>query len=373
MSEALAEVVADIDDPRTVAKVLEAAGADIEQPSESSTRQDLSTLFERYLSRRSNRSPSTVAQYKRTIPDFVEFAEEESATTTADLSTEVIDAYVDELQSKYDADSTILTHTKNVRAWLRWLNRRDLCDESVYRILDKEELGLSPQARDEAIPESEATAILANLRERRRGSRLHALMALLWIAGPRIGGVHSLDVSDFDPENREIRFRHRPETATRLKNGDEDDGTTGDGERNVELNQEAIEAIALYLETSRPDVTDEYGREPLFATEHGRACRTTLRRWVYRATSCRWASNDEQEVECTGDCDPDSDICSYSYYPHAIRRGVIVNHLSGGLRPDIASERFDVSVKTIRKHYDPRTKRQRKDDRAEAVRSCWVN
>jgi len=41
------------------------------------------------------------------------------------------------------------------------------------------------------------------------------------------------------------------------------------------------------------------------------------------------------------------------------------------LRPDRASERSDVSVKVIEKHYDPRLKRQRKEDRAEAVRKSW--
>jgi transposase len=66
----------------------------------------------------------------------------------------------------------------------------------------------------------------------------------------------------------------------------------------------------------------------------------------------------------------DTNVCPYSYYPHAIRRGAIVHHLSSGLRPDLASERFNVSIQTIKKHYDPRTKRKRKEDRSEAVRNA---
>ena len=201
---------------------------------------------------------------------------------------------------------------------------------------------------------------------------MHALIELLWNGGLRVGGAYSLDVCDFDPENNEVQLRHRPESGTRLKNGSEDEDTTGDGERNVALKDRVIDAIKLYIETERPDVVDEHGREPLFATQYGRAARSTLRRKVYRATSCRWAPEDTDGPTCDGCCDPDSDICEYSYYPHAIRRGAIVNHLSGGLRPSIASERFDVSIPTLRKHYDPRTKRRRKEDRSDAVRSAWA-
>ncbi|EMA25402.1 integrase [Haloarcula amylolytica JCM 13557] len=323
------------------------------------------------MTRRQDRSPSTRSQYKRTIPHFIKFAEEQGTLQPSEISTELVDSYVDELQGSYDADATIHTYTKNVRSWLQWLSNRNLCDESVYRILDKEEIGLSPAARDEAIPSMRASQILQHLRNKRRGTEIHALIELLWNAGPRIGGVHSSDVEDFDPENRELRFRHRPETGTRLKNGDGADRTSGDGERNVELSDRVVEAIQLYIETTRPDITDEHGREPLFTTQHGRASRSTLRRWVYKATSCRWVSIEAEDQVCDGSCCPDSDVCSHSYYPHAIRRGAIVHHLSGGLRPDLASERFDVSTKIIRKHYDPRTKRQRREDRAESVRNAW--
>ena len=199
---------------------------------------------------------------------------------------------------------------------------------------------------------------------------MHALMELLWNGGPRIGGVHSLDLRDFAPANNEIRFRHRLDTGTRLKNGSEGAGT-GNGERNVELKDCVIKAIEQYIEYERPNVTDDFGRKPLFATKYGRAARSTLRRRVYEATSCRWTASTLEDCACDGSCDPDSDVCPHSYYPHAIRRGAIVQHLSGGLRVDIASERFDVSIQTLRKHYDPRTKRRRREDRSDAVRDAW--
>ncbi|GAB7018741.1 tyrosine-type recombinase/integrase [Halostagnicola bangensis] len=375
MNENIVRLLSEIDDPETIEKVLKQMDVN-DTSQENSTRNSfaratLSDLYKRFLSRRQNRSPSTRAQYKRTIPRFVEFAEDNDITYPVEISSPLVDAYVDYLQSEYDSDSTILTYTKNARTWLRWLSQRELCDESIYRILDKEELGLTPRARDEVIPKSEATGLLHRLRRRRRGSDMHALTELLWNGGPRIGGVHSLDVPDFDPEGKELRFRHRPEAGTRLKNGNKNSNTAGDGERNIVIKDEVISAIQLYIETERPDVTDEYGREPLFATEYGRASRSTLRRWLYEATSCRWSPRDADDCSCDGSCNPDSNVCPESYYPHAIRRGSIVSHLSGGLRRERASERFDVSVKVIKKHYDPRTEQDRLNDRREAVKQSW--
>lgn len=374
MTEQIAEALSKLDDPQAIAKLLEATqdeSQSLEITTTGSSKTDLDDLYERYRGRRQNRSPATRAQYKRTVPTFIDFAEDQGVTTTDGLSISLVDSFVDRLQQCHSADATVLTYTKNVRAWLRWLSKRGECSDRVCQLLDPDELGLTPRARDEALPASEASAILEQLRQRRYGSMIHALLELTWNGGMRIGGVHSLDLQDFDPDNRELQIRHRLESGTRLKNGSEDKNTPGDGERNITLAASVIEAVSVYIETERPAVTDEYGREPLFTTPYGRAARSTIRRKLYQATSCRWGPESREKQDCDGSCDPDSDVCSYSYFPHAIRRGAIVRHLSGGLSPSIASERFDVSVQTLKKHYDPRTKRRRKEDRSESVKDAW--
>lgn len=374
MAGALAEALAEIENPETIIKVLESSNVDGQLLNDISTEQDqpsLSGLYDRYLNRRRNRSPTTRSQYKRTIPDFVVFAEDRRVQKPAELSPELVDTYVDKLFAEYDSDATILTYTKNIRAWLSWLEKRNLCDDDVYSILDKDELGLSPNARDEALPKAIATAVLEKLRQRRFGKPMHTLFELVWNGGPRLGGIQSLDVCDFDSANNSISFRHRPETGTRLKNGNEEDNRDGDGERDIEISDDVVNAIQQYIAIHRPDVTDDYGREPLFTTTHGRASRSTLRRWLYKTTSCRWIPQEEDVPECDGICSPDSNVCPQSYYPHAIRRGAIVRHLSGELDPHYASERFDVAQTTIDKHYDPRSKRREKEDRAQAVRDAW--
>ncbi|GAA1302639.1 tyrosine-type recombinase/integrase [Streptomyces sanglieri] len=378
MSLSLPETLAQIDDPDTIQNILDSVGVEsLSDPdNESLSPPTLENLYERYLSRRENRSPATRAQYKRTIPEFIAFSESQGITIPSGLSTELVERYVDEVKQKYEADATQLTYTKNVRSWLRWLSKRQYCDEAAYRVLDKDELGLDPAARDEAIPKPVARHIIDRLAEQRYGTNLHVLLEFDYNGGLRLGDLYSLDVEDFKSEDDTILIRHRPDTGTRLKNGEETDSTPGDGERDVIIKNRVTDAIQWYIDNERPDVTDEYGRSPLFATVQGRASRSTLRRWIYEVTSCRWAPNeieiDGESITCDGECDPDSNVCPYSFNPHAIRRGAIVNHLSNGLHPSRASERFDVSIPVLKKHYDPRTKRKQKLDRSEAVQNAWL-
>ncbi|NGM70259.1 site-specific integrase [Natronolimnobius sp. AArcel1] len=383
MSLSLPETLAQIDDPETIQDILNSVGVEVLSESDDKTPSSptLEDLYERYLSRRENRSPATRAQYKRTIPEFIAFSKAQGVTIPSGLSIELVDRYVDEVKQKHEADATQLTYTKNVRSWLRWLSKRQYCDEAVYRVLDKDELNLDPTVRDEAIPESVARHIIERLGEQRYGSKMHAIIEVGFNGGLRIGDLHSLDVKDFRSDENTIVLRHRPDTGTRLKNGEVQDNTPGDGERDVIVKDRVIDAIQWYIDNVRPDVTDEYSRSPLFATKQGRASKSTLRRWIYEATSCRWAP-DESEINydsvrrnkpitCDGGCDPDLNVCPYSYCPHAIRRGAIVNHLSNGLYPSRASERFDVSIPVLKKHYDPRTKRKQKMDRSDAVQNAW--
>lgn len=373
MTKSLAEVLSELDDPESIQAILDGPdGNPVKDDAEYSSDKSLSSHYDRFLSRRSNRSPTTIAQYRRTIPILIDFANTNGVTTPYGFNTDLVDDYVDLLQRRYDSDATILTYTKNARLWLKWLQERGYFDESVYLVLNKDTLGLSPKARDEAIPEAEAQYIIQALRAKRRGSPLHAVMEVFWNGGPRIGGIHSTDLdTDFFPKKNTLKFRHRPELGTRLKNGSEQDDFPGNGERDITLQDRVVNAVQWYVEVGRPDVVDDYGRFPLFTTSQGRASKSTIRRWVYEATSCRWAPEKRRGPTCDGNCDPDTNVCPLSYYPHAIRRGAIVNHLSNGLRPDRASDRFNVGVETIRRHYDPRSNDRRREDRLEAVQQAW--
>lgn len=334
---------------------------------------NLTTLrgaYHNYLESRKNKSPTTRAQYKRTLPPFIDFATNHGVTKVAEIAPELISQYVLRLKSQSDSDATVFTHTKNLRAWLNRLERWGKCQREVLAPLHTDELDLSPQARDEAIGADEMEHILRQLRTKRFGTPQHVYFEVLCNVGQRNGGGHSLDLEDYDKEKSKLEFCHQPEQGTRLKNGNEEG--RGNGQRPVTISSHVVEAIDYYIERERHAVVDDFGRAPLFTTKYGRASKSTLRRWIYQATSCRWSPSDD-DIYCDGSCNPDSNVCPYSYCPHAIRRGSIVESLRRGMRLEDASERFDVSIPILKKHYDPRTGETKREDREGRVRDSWID
>lgn len=79
----------------------------------------------------------------------------------------------------------------------------------------------------------------------------------------------SIDLEDVKAINGDeyvIDFVNRPETGTPLKNDTK-------SERHVTITDDLYGLIEDYKAAHRPDVIDEYGREPLFCTAHQRITR----------------------------------------------------------------------------------------------------
>ncbi|WP_076982680.1 site-specific integrase [Natronomonas moolapensis] len=136
MAQSLADALAEINDPETIEQLLsginESDNTQSSSPSSASNQSTLSKLYERFLGRRQNRSPATISNYKRTLPGFVRFAASRHALYPGEITTELVDAYVDSLLQEYDNDATILLHTSNVRPWLKWLilRAKNSCNSS---------------------------------------------------------------------------------------------------------------------------------------------------------------------------------------------------------------------------------------------------
>ncbi|PSP86279.1 hypothetical protein BRC83_01025 [Halobacteriales archaeon QS_1_68_17] len=142
---------------------------------------------------------------------------------------------------------------------------------------------------------------------------------LLWHTGGRIGTARALDLQDFDRENEWLEIIHHPDTGTLSKNGER-------GERFIALNERVCEILTDWIETNRPNVEDEHGQKPLFASSAGRARKTTLRRTVYRVSQpCFSAdcSHDRDPAECDAKGYDGGNRCPSGIDPHTIRRSAI--------------------------------------------------
>jgi integrase len=89
------------------------------------------------------------------------------------------------------------------------------------------------------------------------------MFELIAEVGLRLGAVRAIDLPDFDAGEMVIRLRHRPEGTeeygTPLNNG-------RDGARTVNVSDKLCGFLEDYVEHTRVETKDRYGREPLFTT-----------------------------------------------------------------------------------------------------------
>ncbi|MDZ5812994.1 integrase, partial [Halorubrum sp. AD140] len=198
-------------------------------------------------------------------------------------------------------------------------------------------------------------------------SRRHVEYRIVEEIGCRVGAVRAIDVGDVNLEDRVIRFRHRPEKdhpeekGTPLKNGT-------DGERDVNIPTELAELIGEYLQNpGRHDVTDRYGREPLLTTKYGRPDTDTIRRDLYKLTRPCVHSNscphDRDTDACEAVDNENASKCPSSHSPHPLRRYSIESQIDRGVAKELLTDRVDVSVPVLNKHYDTRSKDRKRKHR----------
>jgi integrase len=249
------------------------------------------------------------------------------------------------------------TQMDTLRVFIRWLESIDGVEQ------DLSEKVLSPSVTpDEMLDNDSASKVLAHLEKYEYASIQHVAIALMWHTMMRVGGVHALDVDDYDPDDQCVKVRHRPDTGTPIKN-------KGDGERMVALSEQLCEILDDWLDAKRPSVTDEYGREPLLASREGRTNKTTLRAYVYRYTRpCVYSTecpHDRGLGECSAVERDTAYECPSSVSPHAIRRGSITHSLNSEMPDKVVSDRANVSQRVIEQHYDRRTEREKMEQRRE--------
>lgn len=260
---------------------------------------------------------------------------------------------------------TLKNNLWTLKTFLRFCEDIDAVPPGISEKVLIPKTGPEDEAREVYVSKEEADEILAFLGKYEYASLRHALFTTLWKTGMRSGTLRGLDLDDFKPEIPALAITHRAPTGTPLKNKKR-------GEREIHLTDETAQVLADYIEHTRPDVTDDYDRRPLFAGRTTRVGKTVIQRNIYTAT---------RPCFYTGECPHDRDLedceanryntaskCPSSKSPHTLRRGYITAALNAGQPLDVTAERTDVSREVLDKNYDARTNNEKRELRSQFLK-----
>ena len=303
---------------------------------------------ERWLNKlRASKRDSTVSAYHYQLKHFVEFCEAEGITSLDEVTGWDIETFETRRREQGLEVISLNKELGTLKNFLEYAARVELVDEGVPEKVDPPDVPPESQVDETRLRVDDARDLLGYYDEHEFGTRAHALLALAWYTGARLGGLRGLDVADYDGNEQYVQFIHRP-GETPLKNG-------RDGQRAVGLPEYVCDVVDHYLLEERLSVHDDHGRRPLLASQVGRPTENTVRSWMYLAT-----------VPCLHSACPhgnDPDTCDYldfttasqcpsSRSPHQVRTGSITWQLNRGVPVETVSDRVNTSVRVLKRHYD---------------------
>jgi len=302
---------------------------------------------------------SSLQTYRSELGVFCDWCDSQGIKSIHEIDGLDMQRYKTYLSGDY-ARTTVGNRLRTAVELLDWCVSVNAADAETVRRIEFER----PQdTRSGKVESDEAEAILERLERFRYASREHVTFLLLWRLGCRIGTLRALDRNDVQADGPAIRIRHRPETGTPLKNGN-------DAERIVGISQHVHDVLTDYIGVERASTTDKHGREPLLTTTQGRVAKSTVRLTLYGVTRPCWYGSD-----CPVDRDPDeceaaqtkadARECPENNSPHDVRRGRLTRYRRDGVDPFVISDRCDVSEDVLEEHYNEMTERERMEQRRE--------
>lgn len=147
-------------------------------------------------------------------------------------------------------------------------------------------------------------------------------------------------------------------------------------QRKQEVSESTIQAHHYWLKHFvkwSDKAADSYDRKPLVTSRSGRAGKSSLRDSIYRITRpCQYTGEcpHDREIESCEAMEPNkASTCPSSVSPHAIRRGSITYHLSRDVPEKIVTDRMNVSLDVLEKHYDRRGEQEKAEQRRDHLDS----
>jgi len=321
------------------------------------------TAVELYLEdRKSELSKASQYGHKSRLGHFRRWCDEQDIDDMNTLSGRDLHRYRLWRRNEGDlAPITEKTQMDTLRVFIRWCTSIDAVPEDLHAKVVSPSLSDDEETRDVMLDGEVAERILDYLATYEYASVRHVCLLLMWRALLRRGAVRALDIGDYDPEERSLEVKHRPDTGSPIKNQRR-------GERYIALKDETCAVIDDWLGQQRPDVEDEQGREPLLATSQGRLHPTTVQSYVYSVTTPCTYTGHCPHGKVIQKCDAATvrtaaSKCPSSISPHAVRRGAITHWLSSDVPEPVVSARGNVSMDVLEKHYDRRTEREKMEQR----------
>mgnify|MGYP006280286771 CR=1 FL=1 len=336
--------------------------------------------YELWIDQLRERSESTVQTYGYRVEPFIEWLQERGITDLVDLGKRDIKEFEAELRAAEDKRTTRNNKLGTIRLFLRFCEDLNAVSGDVIAAMDVPELTKDDKVDTDSLVSERAFGILDDLATYEYASREHVAFLLLWRTTIRLGALYSLDLQDLyltdedieriraeltergyvdevieriidETELPAIRPRSRPETDTRLKNGE-------GGERWINISRETAQVVQDYIDTNRHDVTDEHGREPLITSQKGdgRLSKSAIRNWCYILTQpCNWGGPCPHEKD-PGSCEyrehGQGAGCPSSRSPHKIRKGSITWHRDRGWPIEALTEKANAGEDLIKGVYD---------------------
>lgn len=312
---------------------------------------------------------ATRRAHRSALSIFHDWTEETERTNMNDLSGRDLVAFKTWRKSETDINTVSLNGTLAViQRFLRFCERIEAVAEGIAEKVPLPNVPPDEEVKND-VPEDDAVeAIREYYRQFEWASRPHVEFELVAEVGIRLGAVRAIDLEDFDAGEEVISLRHRPESTdvygTPLKNG-------ADGERLINIPPGLVALIEAYDTYNRDDVTDDFGRHPLFTTAKGRVSGSTVRRDFYKLSRpCEYANEcpHEREIEeCEAAQNANAMECPSSFSTHPLRKWSIMTQLDEGVPKELLSDRVDVSVPVLDKHYDQRSEERKSQRRREVL------
>jgi integrase/recombinase XerD len=251
--------------------------------------------FIAYLEAECGMSQNTVMAYRRDLEKFFNWNKEHALKTVHQVDIATMTAFLDHLQNRDLASSSIARNLAAIRMFFRYLMLESVLAESQVDLISSPKLWqrlprvLSPDMVNELLNAPIGSADRYHRRDR-------ALLAVMYATGCRVSEVTGLKLSDLNMTERYARCTGK-----------------GNKQRMVSLTPVAIQAITQYLSIERADmVANAVGDDGwLFVTRSG----NRMNRETVWSLIQRYAARSG---------------CGSEISPHTLRHSFATHLLAGG-------------------------------------------